>query len=415
MAGAGPARGLGGDGPSSRGRGRSPQRFGQQAQQQHLEPQPRLHAQPQLLFAALELGLPVQEPRLADPARHLGQFRPQLRRHTGEVQSIGGDPGQQQVPQQAGQPLEQGGGFPAAVQQLATGIHHRHRIGGGQGGRQRQQLLLRHGTKQLPHRRGLHRCRQQAELVQQAFGIPQSSLGPLGHHMQGLRCDADLFLFGDPAQVPLQGLQRDPAEIKSLTAAQDRGQNPLGIGGGQHKHHPWRWFLQGLEQGVEGRGGKHVAFVHHVHLPARLHRREAGTLNQLADVVDAGVRGGVDLDHIQGAPGGDAAAELADTTGFGRRIGAGYAVEGTRQDAGAGGLAGASGTAEQVGRGNPLLEQGIAQGGGDGLLSHQLVKALRPVLVVQGLVGLAHGAPRCCTGLGEGAVPNRRTRPPYRS
>jgi hypothetical protein len=40
--------------------------FGQQAQQQYLQPQPRLHAEAKLLLASLELGLPVEQARLAD-------------------------------------------------------------------------------------------------------------------------------------------------------------------------------------------------------------------------------------------------------------------------------------------------------------------------------------------------------------
>ena len=278
------------------------------------------------------------------------------------------------------------------LEQAAAGFQQGQGFASGQGFGELQQLLLRHRPQQLPHGGRLNRRWQQAELIQQALGIAQAPLGPLGHHVQGFGGDADLFLLGDPAQVPLQGLQRNAAEVEALAAAQDGGQHPLGVGGGQHEHHPRRRLLQGFEQGVEGGGGEHVALVHHIHLPAGLHGCEAGALDQLADVVDTGVGGGVDLDHIEGIACGDAGAQLAHSAGIRGGAVAGDAVERAGQDAGAGGFAGAAGATEQVGRGNAARAQRMGEGGGDGLLPHQLVEALGPVFVVEGLVGRGHGA-----------------------
>ena len=66
------------DGPGRNGLGRRSSGCGlelglcQEAQQQDLEPQPGIDAVAQLLLAALELGLPEQQPRFADTA---GQLR----------------------------------------------------------------------------------------------------------------------------------------------------------------------------------------------------------------------------------------------------------------------------------------------------------------------------------------------------
>ena len=112
-------------------------------------------------------------------------------------------------------------------------------------------------------------------MIEEALRIPKAALGPLGHHMQGFWGDLNLLLCGNPTQVLLEGIERDPAEIEALAAAEDRGQHPLRIRGRQHEHHPrWR-LLEGFEQGIEGRRGEHVAFIHHVDLPAGLHRGEA--------------------------------------------------------------------------------------------------------------------------------------------
>ena len=60
----------------------------QQPQQQHLQPEAGLHAVAQLLLAALELCLPLQQARLADRPSHPRKFWPQRRRHAGEFQPI---------------------------------------------------------------------------------------------------------------------------------------------------------------------------------------------------------------------------------------------------------------------------------------------------------------------------------------
>ena len=78
----------------------------QQAQQQHLQPEARVHAVAQLLLAAPQLGLPFQQPRLADAPGQGGQLVAQLGRDAGELQPIRRHPRQHQIPQQAGQALE---------------------------------------------------------------------------------------------------------------------------------------------------------------------------------------------------------------------------------------------------------------------------------------------------------------------
>ena len=60
----------------------------------------------QLLFAAFQLGLPLQQSVFADAAGYGGQFWPQLGGDAGELQAIGGDASEQQIPQQTGQTLQ---------------------------------------------------------------------------------------------------------------------------------------------------------------------------------------------------------------------------------------------------------------------------------------------------------------------
>ena len=126
-----------------------------------------------------------------------------------------------------------------------------------------------------------------------------------------------------------------------------------------------------------------MAFIHHIHLPARLHRREAGAFDQLSDVVDAGVGGGIDLDHIEGRarPIVVHSSQVPQGSGVGPSL--------LRQlmiapGSGAGGLP-FPGPAEQVGRCNPVAGERMAEGGGNRLLAHQLIEALGAIFVMQRL------------------------------
>ena len=65
------------------------------------------------------------------------------------------------------------------------------------------------------------------------FGIPQTALGPLGHHMQRLSGDADLFLLGNPAQVPLQRIEPAPHHHRRHAFLQRSGGKTAVLG---HQH-----------------------------------------------------------------------------------------------------------------------------------------------------------------------------------
>ena len=137
----------------------------------------------QLLFAALELALPLQQLGRAQLLGQFGQLGAELGREASQFESVRGHRRQYQVPQQAGQALQHRRRFPAPVEQLPAGLHHAQGFIAGQGRGQGQQLLFRHRPHQLPHGHRLDRRRQQAQLVEQALGIAQAPLGPLGHDM----------------------------------------------------------------------------------------------------------------------------------------------------------------------------------------------------------------------------------------
>jgi hypothetical protein len=94
----------------------------------------------QLLLAPLELGLPVQQPCLAEAPGQLGQLGADLGRKGGQLEPLGGHPRQHQVAQQRRQPLQQGSRFAAAIEQQAAAFGQGEGIGLGEGRRQLQQL-----------------------------------------------------------------------------------------------------------------------------------------------------------------------------------------------------------------------------------------------------------------------------------
>ena len=76
----------------------------------------------------------------------------------------------------------------------------------------------------------------------------------------------------------------------------------MGLGGGQDKDGVRRRFFQRLQQGVGGLLGEHVDFVDDIDLVAGLVRGVVHLLPQVADLVDAAVAGGVNLDNIERPP-----------------------------------------------------------------------------------------------------------------
>ena len=113
---------------------------------------------------------------------------------------------------------------------------------------------------------------------------------------------------------------------------------------------------------------------------------EAG-YDHFADVVDTGVRGGVNFEDVDVAPFGDLDAGVALTAGIGRRPL--DAVQRARQDARRRRLADAAGPGEHESLRQASARQRVPQRARDRLLSDDIVEPLRPPLARDDLVG--HG------------------------
>jgi hypothetical protein len=80
-----------------------------------------------------------------------------------------------------------------------------------------------------------------------------------------------------------------------------------------------RRFLQRFQQRVERIFGEHMDFVDDVDLVARRHGGIAHRLDNLAHIIDAGMAGGVHLDHVDMPPLGNRAARFAHPARIDRR------------------------------------------------------------------------------------------------
>jgi hypothetical protein len=147
-----------------------------------------------------------------------------------------------------------------------------------------------------------------------------------------------------------------------------------------------RWQRERIVTGtlriVEGGLREHVHFVDDVDLVAGDGRLVARRLDDLADVVDAGMRGGVHLDHVDMAAFHDRGAMLAEL----RHVDGGPVdlagqgiVEGAGEDAGGGGLADAADAGQHVGLRDAAGAERIGQRAHHRLLADQVGEARRAV------------------------------------
>jgi hypothetical protein len=219
------------------------------------------------------------------------------------------------------------------------------------------------------------------ELVERADGIAKASGGGPRDRGDGAIVDLDLLRGGDAADDLRDLIERGPLEVETLAAIDDRRHHLVGLGGGQHERCVRRRLLERLQEGVPRLPREHVRLVEDVDLPAPCRWCVADALAQVADVLHRAVRGGVHLDHVHRAPGGDRHTRLALPAG--RHGGAVDAVERAGQDLRHGGLPRPPRPHEEVGVMDAIALHRVAKGADDVLLPHDLVEGLRAVTAIE--------------------------------
>ena len=272
-----------------------------------------------------------------------------------------------------------------AEQSLAEDARLPPGSGGGIGGTQgRADIRARHGVQHGCHRVGAvgspARSRYGVERRQGVPRRPAAGGQHVGHIGVGHR---QAGVGSHRPDMALQRIGGQQFEVQVLGAAADRRRHLVRLGRAEHEHHVGGWFLEGLQQGVLGARREHVHLVEHVHLgPAR--RAERHPADELANVVDLVVGGGVQLVQLVGRARGDGGARR---TGAARlAVGEVLTIERLGQDAGGGCLPRAARPAEEVGVPHPVGTDSVAQCRHDVFLADDLAESRRPVAQVERLM-----------------------------
>jgi hypothetical protein len=156
----------------------------------------------------------------------------------------------------------------------------------------------------------------------------------------------------------------------------------------EDEHHMGGGLFKRFQQSVERRIGEHVHFVDNIDPILPTKRRKLDVLANLANVVHAGVRGPVDLDHVHRRTLGDFLTIHTGVAGRPRRPL--FAIERLRQNASDRRLPHAPRAGKQERMGNPLSPDGIHQRLDDVRLSNDIVEGSGPVFSCGDLI--IHGA-----------------------
>ncbi len=181
--------------------------------------------------------------------------------------------------------------------------------------------------------------------------------------------------------------RRQRLQVELQAARQHGDRDLLRIRRREHELDVLGRLLERLQHRVERALRQHVHFVDQVDLVAADRRCVARVVEDLAHVVDAGVRRRIELEQVDEAAGIDVDAGRAHAAR--RRRDAGRAIQALRQDARDRRLADAAGAGQQVGMVKPAAVQRIRQRGDDVLLSDELAERLRSPLAGERLVGHA--------------------------
>ena len=149
----------------------------------------------------------------------------------------------------------------------------------------------------------------------------------------------------------------------------------------QHEDGVGRRLFQRLQEGVKCLSSEHVDLVHDVHLVTRFVRGEVDLIPQAADIINCPIAGRVDLYQVHCAAFVHRKANLANVVRLAiLRI---QAVHCLCQDSSCAGLAGAPGTAKEIGMSHLAQGHGAPQRLSNRLLTNDAFHASWPPLPVE--------------------------------
>ena len=176
--------------------------------------------------------------------------------------------------------------------------------------------------------------------VEQRECVSECAVGHRGDQHGSTFIQRDILLTGNIEQTVGDIARRDPMEIKPLATRLDGEHDLVDLGGRKNKNDMRGRLFQDLEQCVEGLRGEHVHLVDDVNLVAALVGRALHLVDNVTDIFNFTVRGGVHLKHVEGSAVVDLAADL--TFAAGAAVMRMQAVDRLGEELGTGRLAGAA-------------------------------------------------------------------------
>ena len=220
------------------------------------------------------------------------------------------------------------------------------------------------------------------QLVERGDGVAERAVRAAGDQGERRVGCVDALALAHAPQHGDELLQPGPLEDERLAARAHGREHAREVGRAEDEDEVGWGLLDQLQKGVPGLGGQLVGLVDDVDLVAAFDRLQDGALADLAHVVDAALRGGVHLDHVEGAAARDRLGDRAPRVEVGVRAALG--VQGLGEDPRHRRLARAARAGEEVRLPHlPVLDR-VPQRADDRLLADHVAEVERAVGAVEG-------------------------------
>ena len=230
------------------------------------------------------------------------------------------------------------------------------------------------------------RPRECDDLIERALRVAHAAVAGARQERQRPVVYANLLGVGDGLELVGDLLDADGLELEHLRPRLDGRRHFLELRRGHHEDDMRRRLLDRLEERIEGLGRETVDFVDDENLVAVADRRDAQAGDDdVANLVDLCVGGGVDLEHVHVTALSNLDARVAHAARIGR--GSLDAVQPARQDAGGRGLPDTARAGEDKRLRDALGGDRVAQRLRDAALADDVIEPLRAPLAGNNLEG----------------------------
>ncbi|OPZ23275.1 MAG: hypothetical protein BWZ03_00573 [bacterium ADurb.BinA186] len=216
------------------------------------------------------------------------------------------------------------------------------------------------------------------------------TLGSSNNHRDCLIVDIDFLCLGDLLKVFAKIFFADTVKIKALCAGDYCRRHFVSFCCCQNKNCMGRRLFKRFKKGIKGFLGQHMNFIDDVNLELCFGRRELNIFPKLADLVDASIGCGIDLNHIYRFAGKNIAARFTliawlriKFAALLFRIDNHLAIRNLGDQAGSCRLAGTPRAGEKICMSDLAVLNRLKQGIANMILSNKIAEFLWPVFSVQ--------------------------------